>query len=574
MTLRPGDYFGEMALLHNLPRAATCIAECEEDEVVKCVSMRRSHFESLFGNLKDMMERQVKRRILKSLVIFEAVSDAAIDVAAEKMRVAEYARGDSIVVEGEEGNKLFIIQKGRVKVTKATFNDRDEVSGQTQLGILEDNACFGEKSLVESGPRNATVTALSEAVVCYWLGRREYELCIENQEAPDEDVAEADAAQSAPEAPRFVVSDPSKLKIASLLGQGGFGRVLLVEHKHPHKLMALKAMSKKAVTDAKQEKTLLAERDCIKKFDHAFVVGFYGAFQDRDFVYLAIEYAAGGDLYSFMYEREEQSRRFRGPLGGLDARTSRFYLGCIALGLEHLHGHHVAWRDLKPENILFDPQGYVKLSDFGFAKEFVHEDHDGGEPSRTRIFDPTSMGAYATREFLRCFETSVRAIDSSKHQPNRRRCDREARRLDGTSQAGGRFRRRRRGRADVHALRHARLPRAGDRAEPGPRQGRRLLGAGRFSLRALLRADAVRARQPGRALPEHPPGVDARPRGRHVAGALPGRRPVPRDGAPPHAAVLPARQRRERLRVDQGSKRERNSQLQRLLSRPCSTRFG
>ncbi|EGB08652.1 hypothetical protein AURANDRAFT_687, partial [Aureococcus anophagefferens] len=256
VTLRPGDYFGEMALLHNLPRAATCIAECEEDEVVKCVSMRRSHFESLFGNLKDMMERQVKRRILKSLVIFEAVSDAAIDVAAEKMRVAEYARGDSI------------------------------------------------------------------------------------------------------------------LKIASLLGQGGFGRVLLVEHKHPHKLMALKAMSKKAVTDAKQEKTLLAERDCIEKFDHAFVVGFYGAFQDRDFVYLAIEYAAGGDLYSFMYEREEQSRRFRGPLGGLDARTSRFYLGCIALGLEHLHGHHVAWRDLKPENILFDPRGYVKLSDFGFAKEF------------------------------------------------------------------------------------------------------------------------------------------------------------------------------------------------------------
>ncbi|KAH8043809.1 cGMP-dependent protein kinase [Aureococcus anophagefferens] len=266
VTLRPGDYFGEMALLHNLPRAATCIAECEEDEVVKCVSMRRSHFESLFGNLKDMMERQVKRRILKSLVIFEAVSDAAIDVAAEKMRVAEYARGDSIVVEGEEGNKLFIIQKGRVKVTKATFNDRDEVSGQTQLGILEDNASARSRSSRAGAERR------------------------------------------------------SKLKIASLLGQGGFGRVLLVEHKHPHKLMALKAMSKKAVTDAKQEKTLLAERDCIEKFDHAFVVGFYGAFQDRDFVYLAIEYAAGGDLYSFMYEREEQSRRFRGPLGGLGRR--------------------------------------------------------------------------------------------------------------------------------------------------------------------------------------------------------------------------------------------------------------
>ena len=36
--------------------------------------MRRSHFESLFGNLKDVMERQVKKRILRSLVIFEGRS--------------------------------------------------------------------------------------------------------------------------------------------------------------------------------------------------------------------------------------------------------------------------------------------------------------------------------------------------------------------------------------------------------------------------------------------------------------------------------------------------------------------
>ena len=51
------------------------------------------------------------------------------------------------------GDRLFIIQEGRVKVTKAVFNDRDELQGHTQLGIMEDNACFGEKSLVESGPR-------------------------------------------------------------------------------------------------------------------------------------------------------------------------------------------------------------------------------------------------------------------------------------------------------------------------------------------------------------------------------------------------------------------------------------
>jgi len=65
--------------------------------------------------------------------------------------------------------------------------------------------------------------------------------------------------------------------------------------------------------------------------------------------------------------------------------SARFYLGCIVLGLEHMHGHNVAWRDLKPENALFDAAGYLKLSDFGFAKEFLH-DHDedaGTEDART-----------------------------------------------------------------------------------------------------------------------------------------------------------------------------------------------
>ena len=53
-------------------------------------------------------------------------------------------------------------------------------------------------------------------------------------------------------------------------------------------------MSKRAVTDANQQKTLLAERSCIAVFDHAFLVAFHGAFQDRDFVYLALEYCSGG----------------------------------------------------------------------------------------------------------------------------------------------------------------------------------------------------------------------------------------------------------------------------------------
>ena len=46
----------------------------------------------------------------------------------------------------------------------------------------------------------------------------------------------------------------------------------------------------------------------------------------------------------------------------------RFYSAQVALMFEYLHSLNIIYRDLKPENILIDEEGYLKLTDFGFAK--------------------------------------------------------------------------------------------------------------------------------------------------------------------------------------------------------------
>jgi protein kinase A len=46
-----------------------------------------------------------------------------------------------------------------------------------------------------------------------------------------------------------------------------------------------------------------------------------------------------------------------------------FYAAQVTLAIEYLHNLNVAYRDLKPENILIDELGYIKLTDFGFAKK-------------------------------------------------------------------------------------------------------------------------------------------------------------------------------------------------------------
>lgn len=45
-----------------------------------------------------------------------------------------------------------------------------------------------------------------------------------------------------------------------------------------------------------------------------------------------------------------------------------FYSAQITLIFEYLHSKNVVYRDLKPENLLINTDGYLKLTDFGFAK--------------------------------------------------------------------------------------------------------------------------------------------------------------------------------------------------------------
>jgi CRP-like cAMP-binding protein len=67
--------------------------------------------------------------------------------------VERYADGEIIVREGEAGREMYVIQRGSVEVTKS-LGGREMV-----LATLERGTFFGEMSLLESLPRNATVRA-------------------------------------------------------------------------------------------------------------------------------------------------------------------------------------------------------------------------------------------------------------------------------------------------------------------------------------------------------------------------------------------------------------------------------
>ncbi len=68
-----------------------------------------------------------------------------------------YHDGEVIFKEGEKGEMMYVIQAGKVRIT------RDSPSGNLTLGVLESGEIFGEMALFDRLPRSATAVASGDA---------------------------------------------------------------------------------------------------------------------------------------------------------------------------------------------------------------------------------------------------------------------------------------------------------------------------------------------------------------------------------------------------------------------------
>lgn len=155
------------------------------------------------------------------------------------------------------------------------------------------------------------------------------------------------------------------LKCFSLLrtiGRGSFGRVILVHHKTLDKFMALKVLCKEKLVRNKQIGQTINERNILQACHHPNIVRYFGSFQDNSYVYFVMDLYCNSDLYQFL----KTCRK------GISESHAKFYAANVFLALEYLHLNQVIFRDLKPENVLMASNGYLKLTDFGFAKFLDH----------------------------------------------------------------------------------------------------------------------------------------------------------------------------------------------------------
>jgi len=105
------------------------------------------------------------QELLRKIPLFSELSDDQLSKVQNLCEQRSYEAGNKVITEGQEGDEMFIVLKGRVEVSKAiTFQvpGQDHVKFEKQLVVLKEGNYFGEVALLASDTRSATVTAQTD----------------------------------------------------------------------------------------------------------------------------------------------------------------------------------------------------------------------------------------------------------------------------------------------------------------------------------------------------------------------------------------------------------------------------
>lgn len=95
-----------------------------------------------------------KRDFLRSLSIFKGLGSQELGYLLQSFHTRTYHEGEALFVEGDIGRALFIVETGKVELTKRGQDGKAQV-----LAVLGPGSFFGEMALLEQLPRSASAHA-------------------------------------------------------------------------------------------------------------------------------------------------------------------------------------------------------------------------------------------------------------------------------------------------------------------------------------------------------------------------------------------------------------------------------
>lgn len=156
-----------------------------------------------------------------------------------------------------------------------------------------------------------------------------------------------------------IITDPSTGKRycrGKVLGKGGFAKCYEMTDLTTNKIYAAKIIPHSRVSKPHQRDKIDKEIELHRTLNHRHVVQFYHYFEDKDNIYILLEYCSRRSMAHILKTRKV-----------LTDPEVRYYLKQIVSGLKYLHEQEILHRDLKLGNFFINESMELKVGDFGLA---------------------------------------------------------------------------------------------------------------------------------------------------------------------------------------------------------------
>mmetsp|Transcript_35146 Transcript_35146/g.80464 ORF Transcript_35146/g.80464 Transcript_35146/m.80464 type:complete len:457 (+) Transcript_35146:32-1402(+) len=147
-----GDFFGELALLYNAPRAATVQAA----EASMVLQLDRETFNHIVRD-GSMKKRNQYDEFLKSVALLATLGQYERMQLADALRKESVPAGTIVVRQGDAGDKFFIVESGNLVATK-----KNDDGSEKEVMKYKTGDYFGELALLRGNVRQASVSATSD----------------------------------------------------------------------------------------------------------------------------------------------------------------------------------------------------------------------------------------------------------------------------------------------------------------------------------------------------------------------------------------------------------------------------
>lgn len=142
------------------------------------------------------------------------------------------------------------------------------------------------------------------------------------------------------------------------LGAGSDSSVHLAIHLPTDSRVAVKIIN--TSSPQKYERAIYEARTHKKLTPHESIIDLLDVIEDRDFMYIFLEYAPNGHLGSFIHRH-----------GRLEEDVARRFFTQTLNALEHCHKHNIVHHDVKLENLMLSADLSIRLIDFGLSKRIT-----------------------------------------------------------------------------------------------------------------------------------------------------------------------------------------------------------